>query len=166
MAVGSLQPSGRVIASGRLLLAFLFLVAGWADSRQSALGMSLPLLAFYFTWALGLTLLVWNGWWLDARLAAPAHVIDVAAFMIMLYSTEGYTSPYFIFFIFFLLSAAIRWGWRETAVTAAAMPCAPPRCTSTRPDGPVPTPRASWRATSRPSARSTGAPRGSAPTAS
>jgi signal transduction histidine kinase len=110
-----------VIASGRLLLAFLFLVAGWADSRQSAPGMTLPLVAFYFTWALGLTLLVWNGWWLDARLAAPAHVIDVAAFMIMLYSTEGYTSPYFIFFIFILLSAAIRWGWKETAVTAAAI---------------------------------------------
>lgn len=121
MTVGPLQPSGRVIASGRLMLAFLFLVAGWADSRQSAHGMTLPLLTAYFAWSLGVTFLVWNDWWQDARLAAPAHVIDVAVFMIMLYSTEGYTSPYFIFFIFILLSAAIRWGWKETAVTSAAI---------------------------------------------
>jgi signal transduction histidine kinase len=121
LTVGPLQPSGRVIASGRLLLAFLFLVAGWANSGQSAPGMTLPLLSFYFAWALGVTLLVWNSWWLDARLAAPAHVVDVTVFMIMLYSSEGYTSPYFIFFIFILLSAAIRWGWKETAVTSAAI---------------------------------------------
>ena len=36
----------------------------------------------------------------------------------MVLLTEGYTSPFFIFFMFLLLSAAIRWGWRETALTA------------------------------------------------
>jgi signal transduction histidine kinase len=119
--VGSLQPSGRVIASGRLLLASLFLIALWADRSQPANSPIFLLLDFYVVSSLAVTLLVWNNWWLDARLAAPAHVIDVAVFMVMLYSTEGYTSPYFIFFIFILLAAAIRWGWRETAVTAAAI---------------------------------------------
>ncbi len=32
MQIGPLQPSGRVIAGGRLLLACLFLVAVWADA--------------------------------------------------------------------------------------------------------------------------------------
>ena len=32
--------------------------------------------------------------------------------------TEGFTSPFFAFFMFLLLSAAIRWGWPATALTA------------------------------------------------
>lgn len=123
MQAGPLQPSGRVIAGGRLLLACLFLVAVWTESGQPtrAHGAAYALLVAYAAWSLGVTLLVWNNWWNDARLAAPAHVIDVAVFMIMLYTTEGYASPYYTFFIFILLAAAIRWGWRETAITAAAI---------------------------------------------
>jgi signal transduction histidine kinase len=33
-------------------------------------------------------------------------------------TSDGYTSPFFVFFVFLVLSAAIRWGWRETALTA------------------------------------------------
>jgi len=123
---GPLQPSGRVIASGRLLLACLFLVAIWADASQSTENI-LPiygLLGLYVIWAATVTLLVWNDWWIDARLAGPAHVGDVAVFMLMLFSTAGYTSPYFTFFIFILLAAAIRWGWKETAVTGGAITAA------------------------------------------
>ena len=123
MEVGPLQPSGRVIASGRLLLACLFLIAIWADASQPARAQlaTFILLDAYVAWSLGVTLLVWNDWWQDARLAAPAHVIDVAVFMVMIYATEGYTSPYFTFFVFILLAAAIRWGWKETAITALAV---------------------------------------------
>lgn len=126
MEAGPLQPSGRVIASGRLLLACLFLVAVWADPSYGAgeILPSLALLGAYLVWSLAVTLMVWKDWWLDARLAGPAHVIDVAVFMVMIYSTAGYTSPYFTFFIFILLAAAIRWGWKETAVTAAAITAA------------------------------------------
>jgi signal transduction histidine kinase len=123
LQVGPLQPSGRVIAGGRLLLACLFLVAVLSDASQPARAhvATYALLGAYVGWAMLVTLLVWNDWWRDAKLAAPAHVIDVAVFMVMLYSTEGYTSPYFTFFIFILLSAAIRWGWKETAITALAV---------------------------------------------
>ena len=123
MAAGPLQPSGRVIAGGRLLLASLFLVAVWADSSQPTRWSTAvyALLGAYVAWSLTVTFMVWGDWWRDARLAAPAHVIDVAVFMTMLYATQGYTSPYFTFFIFILLAAAIRWGWRETAVTAGAI---------------------------------------------
>ncbi len=123
MQVGPLRTSGRVIATGRLLFAALFLVAVWADDNQPARAQQTAyvLLIAYVAWALALTAVVWNNWWQDARLAAAAHVIDVAVFMVMLYSTEGYTSPYFTFFIFILLAAAIRWGWQETAITALAI---------------------------------------------
>src|SRR5438552_849468 len=39
--------------------------------------------------------------------------------MIVVLWPEGYASPYFLIFIFLLLSAAIRWGWRATTFTAA-----------------------------------------------
>ena len=123
MTVGTLQSSGRVIAGGRLLLACLFLLAVWSDSTQPT---RFPtetylVLVAYVVWASALTLLTWRDWWLDARTALPAHAVDIGVFMAMLYSTEGYTSPYFTFFVFLLLSAAIRWGWRETAATAAVV---------------------------------------------
>ena len=123
MEVGPLQPSGRVIAGGRLLLSCLFLIATMTDPSQSAARhpATYVLLAGYVLWSLSITLIIWNNWWQDARLAAPAHVIDVAVFMFLLYSTAGLASPYFTFFIFILLAAAIRWGWKETSVTAVAI---------------------------------------------
>ena len=39
-------------------------------------------------------------------------------FTLMVLLTHGYTSPFFTFFMFLLLSAAIRWGWKATALTA------------------------------------------------
>ena len=45
----------------------------------------------------------------------------MAVFAVIVFSTNGYTSPFFLVFILPLLSAAIRWGWRETALTALAL---------------------------------------------
>lgn len=113
--------SGRVIATGRLVLAAAFLLAILIDPTQpnQRPDVVYALLIGYVVWAAGLIGLTWRNWWLDFRLAAPSHLADVAVFGIVVYFTEGYTSPFFTFFVFLLLSAAIRWGWRETALTAA-----------------------------------------------
>jgi signal transduction histidine kinase len=115
--------SGRVIALGRVMLALLFLLSIWLDQSQPAQapGQTYALLLFYVLFAIGLAALTWRNWWLDARLAAPAHFIDMAVFTAIVFSTNGYTSPFFLFFILPLLSAAIRWGWRETMLTATAL---------------------------------------------
>ena len=76
------------------------------------------LLTAYLGFAAVLVLVTWNSWWLDAQLAGPAHAIDIALFTTIVYLTRGDTSPFATFFIFVLLSAAIRWGWRATALTA------------------------------------------------
>ena len=76
------------------------------------------LLIAYLCFAALLVLVTWNNWWLDAHLAGPAHAIDIALFTTIVYLTRGDTSPFATFFIFVLLSAAIRWGWRATALTA------------------------------------------------
>jgi signal transduction histidine kinase len=109
-----------VIALGRVMLAALFLISIWLDQSQptQAPERTYALLLFYVLYALGIAALTWRNWWLDARLAAPAHIIDMAVFTAIVFSTNGYTSPFFLFFVLPLLSAAIRWGWRETALTA------------------------------------------------
>jgi len=117
------HPSGRVIALGRLLLATMFLLAILIDVSQPAKAPAITyaLLGAYVVFAAAVAAITWNDWWLEARLAGPAHAIDILVFMMLVFVTEGYTSPYFIFFVFVLLSAAIRWGWRETALTAVLL---------------------------------------------
>jgi signal transduction histidine kinase len=112
--------SGRVIALGRLLLAMLFMAAIGIDISQPALApiQTYALLIGYQLFAAVIVVLTWNDWWLDAKLAGPAHAVDIAMFTILVFLTEGYTSPFFLFSIFVLLAAAIRWGWRETTLTA------------------------------------------------
>ncbi len=114
---------GRVIALGRAMLALLFLLSLALNGRQSAgaPAVTYVLLLLYVLYAFGIAALTWRNWWLDARLAAPAHLIDMGVFTIAVFSGNAYTSPYFLFFILPLLSAAIRWDWRETAMTAAAL---------------------------------------------
>jgi hypothetical protein len=116
-------PSGRVIALGRLMLACLFVIAIMIDASQPAQAVveTYALLATYVILAAGIAVVTWNSWWLDAKLAGPAHAMDIVLFIALTLLTEGYTSPFFTFFIFLLLSAAIRWGWRATALTATLL---------------------------------------------
>lgn len=115
--------SGRVISLARAMLASLFLIAVWIDPSQPVFLASITyaLLAAYAAISIAIAVATWNSWWLDARLAGPAHIVDIAMFSALVFLTAGYTSPFFVFFLFAMLSAAIRWGWRETAVTAAAL---------------------------------------------
>jgi signal transduction histidine kinase len=117
---GFQHSSGRVIALGRLMLATLFLLAVWMDASQPthAPTTTYQLIAAYIAFAAIVTFSTWNNWWLDAKLAGPAHAVDIAMFSLLVLLTEGYTSPFFTFFMFILLSAAIRWSWHATALTA------------------------------------------------
>jgi len=122
--MGSLRHhGGRVIALGRALLACLFLVALSMDASQPSQSpqQTFILLFGYIGVSCALVAIIWNDWWLDAKLATPTHILDVLIFTLLVFSTEGYTSPFFLFFTFILFSAAIRWGWRETAITAVAL---------------------------------------------
>ena len=114
---------GRVIALGRVMLASMFLLSIWLDQSEPAqLSRDAYLVLLgYGAFASAVAAMTWRDWWLDARLAAPAHLIDMAVFTVMVFSASGYTSPFFIFFLLPLLSAAIRWGWRETLITATVL---------------------------------------------
>lgn len=120
---GFQHPSGRVIALGRLLLAISFLLSVLIAPSQPAQARfeTDALLGAYLVMAAAIVILTWRNWWLDAHLAGPAHAADIILFTALVMLTEGYTSPFFTFFMFLLLSAAIRWGWRATALTAVLL---------------------------------------------
>ena len=117
---GLQHSSGRVIALGRVILAALFLVAIRIDSSQPthAPEATYVLLGAYLLFAGAIAFATWRNWWMDAKLAGPAHAVDIVLFTLLVLLTEGFTSPYYTFFIFVLLSAAIRWGWHLTAASA------------------------------------------------
>ncbi len=115
--------SGRVVALARAVLVatFLFAIAVDPTRPSHAVATTYSMLVAYLAGAIAVALLTWNDWWLDAKLAMPTHVVDIVAFTLLVLVTDGYTSPFFVFFVFLILSAAIRWGWRETALTAIAV---------------------------------------------
>ena len=101
------------------MLASLFLLAIWLDASQPT---KAPLAAWavlgaYAAFSLAALAITWKDWWLDARLAGLFHAIDIMLFTFLVFSTEGYTPP-FASYMFVLLAAAIRWGWRSTALSA------------------------------------------------
>lgn len=118
--------SGRVISLSRFVLALVFFVSVWIDPRQPARDEMLgyPILFAYLAASAVFLAISWHNWWVDYRLARTVHVLDILTFVAAVYFTEGFTSnftsPFFSFFAFLLLSATLRWGWRATALTAAA----------------------------------------------
>jgi len=115
------QPSARVIALARLGLAVVFLAGTLADPDTGAGPDLVPILFGFMSFSLGIAIATWTSWWADARIALPTHIIDITFFVTVIGAPQGVSSPYFLFFIFLLLSPAIRWTWRETAVTACAV---------------------------------------------
>src|SRR5207244_10212181 len=55
-----------------------------------------------------------------ALLPPITHAFDLVAFSIFMYFTHGPTSPFFVFLVFALLCAPLRWLWRGTLWTAVA----------------------------------------------
>ena len=113
-------PSGRVIAIGRYMLAALIALAMIVDASPvlDPSSSAFAIIVAYLVFALTIVAVTWNDWWLDARLAGPAHAIDIVTYTFLIVLMGADDSPYFTFFIFILLSAAIRWGWRATSLTA------------------------------------------------
>ena len=114
---------GRVTGLSRLLLAAVTLAAMWADPGHplgpSYIGYAVP--AGYFAWAIALLAIGWGDWWRDFRLALPAHLIDLAAFGAVVALSRGHLSPFYVFALFLMLSAQMRWSWRGAARTSVAI---------------------------------------------
>jgi signal transduction histidine kinase len=113
--------SERLIAVGRVVLAAAALAAVWADPEQPVrlvpivygalvayLGYAVVVLAFVVTKTAPAS-------WLPLA----THVVDIATSPVLMYLTEGPASPFYLYFLFPLLAATLRWQWAGVARTAA-----------------------------------------------
>lgn len=54
------------------------------------------------------------------QMALVTHCVDVLFFSLLIYFTDGPTSPFFVYFTFALFSATLRWSWRGALATTGA----------------------------------------------
>lgn len=112
----------RLVAIGRVALASASLAAVWLDPSAPSRypGIAYALMSVYSVYALVLAISVWRRPARSASRRLLTHVTDLAVFTAVIYLTEGATSPFFLYFIFSLLSATLRFQLRGTFWTAIA----------------------------------------------
>lgn len=112
--------SERLVAIGRLALAAFSLIAIWLDPLEPARHPpeTYVLLVVYLCYAAVLAGLTSMIDWLRHYIGLGTHVLDLVIFSILLYLTDGSTSPFFAYFVFSLMAAALRWGWHGVLWTA------------------------------------------------
>lgn len=108
----------RLIAGTRIALAAFSLFAIWLDPAEPAryTEVTYGLHTSYVGYSVVVAWLVWNRvgvTWLPLT----THVLDLAIFSVFQYLTMGPSSPFFVYFVFALFCAALRWGWRGTLRT-------------------------------------------------
>jgi signal transduction histidine kinase len=114
----------QLIAITRVVMAVIALVAIWLDPSQPARygRVAYVSLTCYLVYALALVLLAWQAVVSLRRLRFATHVLDLAYFSLLIYLTEGpaTTTPFFVYFVFSLVCATLRWQWHGTLWTAVA----------------------------------------------
>jgi signal transduction histidine kinase len=112
----------RVIAAARVVLAAFSFAAIWLDPSTPArfAEETYALLGVYLIYTLVALGVVSTARFVSLRWTLFTHVLDLTAFSVVMYLTEGPTSPFFVYFIFAVLAATLRWQWRGTLWTALA----------------------------------------------
>jgi len=102
------------------VLAVTALFGVWLDPAEPAQYAALTdtLYQIYIAYSVGVV--VWTTFWAGGDwLPLFTHTADIVAFSVFQYLTLGPSSPFFLYFIFSMFCAAIRWGWQATLVTGA-----------------------------------------------
>lgn len=108
-----------IIATARGFLAALALLAIHLDPTEPTryAELAFNLLVLYDLHSFAVLLLLRFGPIRTARLGPLFHAIDLAWAVTITFLTEGPNSSFFALFVFVLLAAATRWGFRETLLT-------------------------------------------------
>ena len=112
----------RLIAAGRFVLAFSSLVAVYLEPSTPARFQraTYSLLLIYTIYALATVIHAWRAPVPSARWRLVSHVVDLVLFSLFVYLTEGPASPFFLYFVFSLFCATLRFSWRGILATGIA----------------------------------------------
>jgi len=111
----------RVLAIGRSFLTVSGLIAIYIDPTEPArlAELTYAVLFGYVLYSLIVVAFVHRASRVAPRDGEILHGIDILWVATLTFVSSGPTSPFFLFFLFVQLAAAIRWGFRETVVTTA-----------------------------------------------
>ena len=111
----------RVLAVGRAFLTVTALIAIYLDPTEPARlrVVTYGVLLGYAVYSLAVLAYVNGTARLTTRHGQILHGLDILWTSALTFVSEGPVSPFFLFFLFVVLAAAYRWGFRETAGTAA-----------------------------------------------
>lgn len=103
----------RIIAGARLVLAIaaIGLVLLYPNAPDSA---AYSVVVLYFLYALAIVWIVDRSLMRVDRLGFYSQLVDTLWFPIILVNTQGENSPFFLYYVFSLITASFRWGFRET----------------------------------------------------
>ena len=112
----------RLIAGGRFLLALASWGAIYFDPLEPARFPTLTysLLAAYACYSLLIGIRSAASPASPHRAQVISHLVDLAFFGVVNYLTAGSTSPFFVYFVYSIVCAMLRFGRRGTMLTAAA----------------------------------------------
>ena len=118
----SMLPRRLQSRKGRVVLAAISLVGVAIDPTEP------PGLAFHVQTTLilyaiyGLAVLALLHWRVIHQLGGTlTHTVDVVVVTALLVLSDGFSSPFLVFFTFVLLAASLRWDWQGIAATTAAL---------------------------------------------
>ena len=111
----------RFVALGRALLAACALFAVWLNPTEPVrhTWATYYLLFGFVCYSVLILLAVWRLGVTWPRLPVVTHAIDLMIFALLMFFTQGTASPFFVFFVFALVCATLRWQLRGTVYTAA-----------------------------------------------
>lgn len=111
--------SAQVIRVARVSCSLVMLLTYSQLSRTTAAADAAGIaLLVHMALSLAFILIVKRWWWIDPRLAQVETLLDLIAISVALEVTGAVDSPFLIFGVPLFISALLRWGWREAAVTA------------------------------------------------
>jgi signal transduction histidine kinase len=113
----------RVLAIGRAFLTVWGLVAVYLDPTEPTrfAELSYAILVGYALYSVIVLVFVERATRLASRDGEFLHGIDILWTAALTFVSNGLSSPFFLFFIFVVLAAAFRWGFRGTMITGAVV---------------------------------------------
>jgi signal transduction histidine kinase len=105
-----------------MVLSTFFLLAIWLDPTEPSRYAQLTygVLSGYVVYSLLLGVVMLHIHVVRISLQIVTHCIDMAVFAVLMFFTSGPTSPFFVYFVFLLVCATLRWRRRGTLWTAVA----------------------------------------------
>jgi signal transduction histidine kinase len=119
------QPSrarvGRLIATCRVVLAAFAVVAVFVDPDMAGMTAKARLVVVpMMMYAFVLLVVAWNVHAPTRFFLGTVHGLDFALYTVMIYLTRGASSPFFVFFLFLVFCAMLRFGTKAVVWTGAA----------------------------------------------